>query len=331
MDKLTPLIEVDCPVCSSKSSAKLFYTHDYVFGSREETFAVQRCKDCGVGYLSPRPVAAAMPKYYPEAFYWSWEGAGGKMDWSSILEKRGEQLRGKAEWLKGITPGALLDIGAQKGEFLWFMQKQGWSVEGIEMDSSVPNPGDLPIRYGDFLQMDFAEKKYDVITFWAVLEHVYEPKPFIEKAAQLLKPNGRLVVLVTNLNSIQSRFYQADDYPRHLTIFTHSSLKRLCEDHGLTLARSSTDQKIFGGSLAGGAVYIVKRLGGYRAGEALAEWKQQIDPDLFWCKWRGQNSLLMKMISRADRLITWPVEKVLDRMGYGLTLTITAHKSSDNE
>lgn len=331
MEKIKKIVDVDCPLCGSAEKKQLFTTYDYVFRVSDHPFAVQRCTECGAGYLSPRPSADDMGDYYPEAFYWSWEGAEGEMKWASIIQKRERQLHAKAQWLDGVSPGTLLDIGAQKGEFIWFMRNQGWTVEGVEMDASVPNPAQLPISYGDFLEMDFAEKKYDVITFWAVLEHIYEPVLFIEKASKLLKPNGRLIVLVTNMNSMQARYYQADDYPRHLTLFTHASVKRLCQVHGLSLDRTSTDQKIFGGSLNGGGIYLVKRLFGYSAKEAFAEWKQLSDPDLFWCKWKGKPSRLIKAVSKLDRLITLPLEKILDRLGYGFILTFSAHKISNKE
>lgn len=326
MDNLQHLVEIPCPLCGSNESKHLFWTQDHVFRVSDHRFGVKRCKACGVGYLSPRPSTETIRAYYPEEFYWSWEGADGALDWASIVQKRDVQLNAKAEWLQGMTPGRLLDIGAQKGEFLWFMRNKGWSVEGVELDSNVPNPAQLPIRHGDFLEMDFAEQRYDVITFWAVLEHIYDPVRFIEKAVSLLKPNGRLVVLVTNLNSIQSRYYRADDYPRHLTIFTRSAVERLCNTQGLHLSRFSTDQKIFGGSLNGGILYSVKRIFGYSADEAMTEWRQLKDPDLFWCKWRGNYSHWIRWISKIDRILTFPFEKVLDRMGYGLTLTFSATK-----
>lgn len=326
MNNLQHLVEISCPLCGSTDSSHLFWTYDYVFHVSNHRFGVKRCKECGAGYLSPRPSADAIGTYYPEAFYWSWEGRDGKMEWSSIIQKRHAQLQAKAQWLQDLQPGRLLDIGAQKGEFLWFMQQKGWVVEGVEIDPGVPNPAQLPIRYGDFLEMDFSDQQYDVITFWAVLEHVYDPSRFIKKATSLLKPGGRMVVLVTNMNSIQARYYQADDYPRHLTLFTRSSVERLCQNHGLNFGRMSTDQNIFGGSLNGGLLYLIKRLFGYRAEEALAEWKQLDDPDLFWCKWRGKASSIVKMISKVDRLITLPIEKILDRLGYGFILTFIAHK-----
>lgn len=315
-----------CPVCEADQPKFVFQTKDYTFNCTEHYFGVNRCRVCGCGYLSPRPAQSAIGIYYPKEFYWSWEGQSHAVDWNTILDKRMAQLKEKSKWLEDLPAGKLLDMGAQKGEFLWYMQQRGWVVEGVELDDSVPNPGNMPIRYGDFLDMQYDDNQFDVITYWAVLEHVYEPAKFIEKAARLLKPGGRLVAVVTNFNSIQSRFYQADDYPRHLTIFTKRSVERLCRSQNLTLTKVDTGQEIFGGSLAGGLLYSVKRLFGYSTSEALSEWKQLKDPDLFWCKWRGNNSIIVKNVSRIDRIVTYPLEKILDKLGLGITLSFTAEK-----
>lgn len=322
-----PTVEVACPICGSDRSVPLFWTTDYVFRCTDESFRVNRCRDCGGGYLSPRPSREAIAAYYPPEFYWSWEGENALPDWSTIIERRRGQLTEKAKWLDGMPPGRLLDIGAQKGEFLWYMQQSGWQVEGIELDNQVPNPAGLPIRYGNFLEMELEEAQYDVVTLWAVLEHVYDPVAFVAKARKLLKPGGRLIVLVTNLNSIQSRYYQLDDYPRHLTLFTKGAVGRLCQRVGLKLLRVHTGQEIFGGSLVGGLPYAVKRVFGYSESEARSEWRQFRDPDLFWCQWRGRDSFLIKLISRVDRAVSYPIEFALDRMGFGQILTFSAEFS----
>lgn len=326
ISELRKTVEIACPVCGESKGKPLFSVKDWSFQCSESNFSLRKCSACGCGYLSPRPAEEDMPGYYPKEFYWSWEGADNSISWDEIIERRRDQIERKSAWLCELKPGRLLDVGAQKGEFIWYMRERGWQCEGVEMDHSIPNPANMPIRYGDFLSMDFELAKYDVITFWAVLEHVYNPAVFIDKAAKLLKPGGRLVILVTNLNSIQSRVLCQDDYPRHLTIFTKSALKTIFSKNGLRISRSSTDQKIFGGALSGGFVYLCKRLCGYDRDEVFSEWKQLRDPHLFWAKWKGNPSSIIRWISRLDRFLTKPIEAVLDRLGYGFILTVTAEK-----
>ena len=330
LSKPEVLREVVCPVCGNPESKTLFSVKDWTFLCSDSTFSVKKCARCGCGYLSPRPSENDISKYYPPEFYWSWEGADGSIDWKDIVERRRNQIEAKAVWLEDLTKGRLLDVGSQKGEFIWYMKMRGWEVEGVEMDSSVPNPASMPIRYGDFLSMDYELESYDVITFWAVLEHVYNPARFIEKAVKLLKPGGRLIVLVTNLHSIQSRVLCQDDYPRHLTVFTKSALSTLFKKNGMSVHRSSTGQEIFGGALNGGLVYACKRLLGYSRNEAFREWKQSDNPYLFWTMWMGRHSRFIRWVSRIDRLFTKPLEVVLDRLGYGFILTISAVKVRDH-
>lgn len=320
------LVNVACPICDEVKSKWLFSTMDYTFCCTADVFSVRECVSCGCAYLSPRPERSSISIYYPNEFYWSWEGETSTLAWDEVLDMRMMQLQEKSAWIADIKPGKLLDIGAQKGEFLWYMQQRGWSVEGVELNDTVPNPANMPIRYGDFLKMEFEEESYDVITFWAVLEHVYEPALFFEKAVRLLRPGGRIIGLVTNINSIQSRFYHADDYPRHLTLFSKKSLRVLSEKHSMTLINTHTGQEIFGGGLAGGLLYLFKRLFGYSSSDAFKEWRQIKDADLFWCKWRGKPSALVKNVSRLDRLLTRPLEVFLDKMGFGFILTFSAEK-----
>ena len=320
------MFDSKCPLCGSRKSSPLFTTKDYAFQCTDELFSVNRCNICGCGFVNPRPEPERLKAYYPEAYYWSWEGADAPVHWQEIIEKRQCQLSAKADWLADLKPGRLLDIGAQKGEFIWFMRRLGWDVLGIEMDSSVPNPVGMPMQYGDFLSMDLTPESFDCITMWAVLEHVHNPADFIKKVERLLRPGGRLIALVTNLNSVQARIYRADDYPRHLTIFTKRSIRNICEQYGLVLNKFNTVQDIFGGSLNGGLVYIVKRIGGYSSEDAFKEWKQLKDPELFWVCWRGRPSAIIKNISRIDRFISLPVEKILDNLGYGFNLTFSVKK-----
>jgi SAM-dependent methyltransferase len=206
---------------------------------------------------------------------------------------------------------------------------RGWEVEGVEYFTTPPNLYDMPIRYGDLLTMPLVPHSYDCVTMWAVLEHVYRPREHVARVAELLKPGGRFIGLATNLNTLQARVLRRDDYPRHLTVFTRDSLRRVFEEHGLRVRRFWTDQKIFGGSLCGLLTFSVKRLLGCPAEELYRELKDPRRPLAFCCQWRGTPSFWIKQVNRVDKLLLTPVERLLDRFGLGYTLAWEAVYDSD--
>ncbi len=320
------LIEIACPLCGSSDSRHMFAARDWAFGITDDQFGVRRCISCSCAFLSPRPTIDKVAQYYPPTYYWSLEGTTGDLSWDELVSRRQIQLEAKAATLAGFVPGKLLDIGAMKGEFLWYMRSRGWGVEGVELDNAVPNPQNMSIRHGDFLEMHFEDASYDVITLWAVLEHVYEPARFMKKVARLLKPGGRCVAVVSNFNSLQARYFRADDYPRHLTYFTKKSVRRLAKAHGLDAERFWTDQKMYGATLNGMFVYLLKRIGGYSADETFAEWRQLEHKMLFYGEWRGKPSTFVLNVSRFDRAVSLIPEKILDALGLGFNLGFVLYK-----
>ena len=59
----------------------------------------------------------------------------------------------------------------------------------------------VPIIKGDFLSHSF-EQSFDAVTFWAVMEHLFEPQRFLQKARSILKPGGLCFILVPNMKSL---------------------------------------------------------------------------------------------------------------------------------
>src|SRR6185436_12016067 len=85
----------------------------------------------------------------------------------------------------------------------------------------------LPVLRTAFLQHDFGERRFEAITFWAVLEHLAEPRAFLAKAAALLQPGGHLFILVPNAQSLAVRMLGARYryiMPDHLNYFTARTL-----------------------------------------------------------------------------------------------------------
>ncbi|MBA2504686.1 MAG: class I SAM-dependent methyltransferase [Thermoleophilaceae bacterium] len=242
-----------CNLCGSHDAKRLFTLRDYRFQTDDIEWPVVRCRACGLGFLNPRPDAEEMGRYYPPAYF----------------ERRGSQTaryERQAGYVPG-PPGRLLDVGTARGDFLSVMRERGWQVEGIEPARRAGNPHGLIIHRLDFPpERELPHADFDVITAWAVFEHLRDPAAAFAACAALLRPGGRLIVQVPNLRSVYSRWAQQEDVPRHLHFFTPRTLRRYGAEAGLRLKRVVHTTDLFGGSGRGVLrLALVRTTGGSQA------------------------------------------------------------------
>lgn len=146
--------------------------------------------------------------------------------------------------LRGLRPGRLLDVGSGRGRFLAAASAAGWDAVGIEFEPALARMArdryGVEVVVGDAVSAP-VDGPFDVITMWHVLEHLPDPLAAIERARELLVPNGRLVVSVPNNDSWQARLGGDDwlhlDIPRHIYHFTPGSLTLLVERAGFRALR----------------------------------------------------------------------------------------------
>ena len=96
---------------------------------------------------------------------------------------------------------------------------------------------------GDAHALPFRESSVGAIHCEAVLEHLAEPKQFLEKAWTLLKPQGLCFVLVPNLESLAARVLGGRYryfYPQHLNYFSRTTLARIVQDRFGVIEMRST-------------------------------------------------------------------------------------------
>jgi SAM-dependent methyltransferase len=158
--------------------------------------------------------------------------------------------------------GRLLDVGTARGDFLAVMRDRGWDVVGIE-PAEAGNPHGLDIRRGPFPEgCDLPPESFDVVTAWAVFEHLHDPAAAFDVCARVLRPGGTLLVQVPNLRSVHARWAKQEDVPRHLYFFSEPTLRRFGEQSGLELERVVHATNLFGGSGRGVLrLWLVRALG----------------------------------------------------------------------
>ena len=229
---------VRCNLCGSDDHRIVYSMPDARYFINE-LFDVVECRHCGLGFVNPRPTIAEMSRYYPPSFY-------------DVFDKERDyhQRRYAAEakfLLDMVSHGNkfLLDLGCANGDFPRFMQRLGWSVEGVEVSPNSKSIREFKLYKQEFEEIPVYGPRYDVVTAWAVLEHVHDPMAYFKKAAQVLKPGGIFVFLVTNFESSSSRHLYLEDVPRHLFFFTESTVNKYLSLSGFDLVKKDYSNKIY--------------------------------------------------------------------------------------
>ncbi|MBT8219792.1 MAG: class I SAM-dependent methyltransferase [Bacteroidia bacterium] len=211
----------------------------------QETFPLWKCSDCDFCFTQHPPTEEECGQYYESEDYISHSDTKESLTDRMYHLARNYMLRRKWKLVKRYTnnrrQGQLLDYGSGTGYFLDYAIQQGWDVEGIEVSESArkfcKDQFDIDASPAEFLFS--TKKKYDAITLWHVLEHLYDFHRYIDRFKTLLKSEGTLIIAVPNYQSLDAQSYgphwAAYDVPRHLWHFKPKDLKRLAVKHQMKI------------------------------------------------------------------------------------------------
>lgn len=142
--------------------------------------------------------------------------------------------------------GSALEMGCGDGLMLDALRRKGWMVAGTERTEEMADVARTTLGltvYVGGLDVIPAEKKFDLIILFQVLEHLNDPVTVIQQCAGLLAPGGKLIVAVPNSGGWQAKYSGAAwfhlDVPRHLFHFSPRSLEYALNLAGLTIASVS--------------------------------------------------------------------------------------------
>ncbi|MCL4752367.1 MAG: methyltransferase domain-containing protein [Myxococcales bacterium] len=101
-----------------------------------------------------------------------------------------------------------LDIGCGAGGSLLAARELGWNAEGVEPShshSTIARQLGFQVHEGFFEPAAFSGRSFDVVLMSHVVEHLLEPKSFLEGVVSVLAPSGVLVLVTPNAGSVVSR------------------------------------------------------------------------------------------------------------------------------
>lgn len=206
------LESVPCNVCGSEERVFIEHLHGRLSGY---PFPLVRCKKCGLLYLNPRPRSGVLHRLYSEQ-YFRGEGKDEGFDYTSEFENSNDELN-RGHDLRAIMhlhppPGRVLDVGCGVGGTLRGLHAAGYECHGIEVSpfaAEFARQHGFNVSCGDFLGLDLDENSFDLVLAIEVLEHVSDPRAFIEKVHAILKPGGLFYYTTGNFRwfAVQRRLF----------------------------------------------------------------------------------------------------------------------------
>src|SRR2546421_3464656 len=208
-----------CPACGeiTREPAVEEFGRYHLFG----------CVACGLQFWEPREMPDA--RWYEHMY-------GGRDDKLLPLEPGHKYFLADP-----LAPpsGTLLDIGCGSGNFLAAARDAGYRVTGIELDRKAARCAKerlglqrvLPLTISEFSEQ-FAGERFDVVTFFEVLEHQAVPVEFLQKAKLCVQPGGVIALSVPNRERWRTGPDVLDYPPNHFLRWNTASLRTFLSAQG---------------------------------------------------------------------------------------------------
>jgi len=206
-----------------------------------ESFALWRCDGCDFLFTQDPPAPEEAGRYYQGEEYISHSDNQTGLVNKLYHKARDYMLGRKHQLVDRFARGKrLLDYGTGTGYFTDYMVRQGYAAEGIEIDAQARAYGaekfGITVHDPDHLFTGYPPASFDVITLWHVLEHLYDPKRYLQQFAELLSADGILVIAVPNHKSRDAAVFGPDwaayDVPRHLWHFGPNTMRKMVGEAG---------------------------------------------------------------------------------------------------
>lgn len=230
---------------------------------------LEQCSACGLVYVRNFPAAEDVHSIYDESYYRNTAShvvgyEDYEADQANIVNTARRRLKFIAK--RHPEPGRLLDVGCALGFFMEAASEAGWHATGIDIShyasTAASERTGQPVHCGELEHAGFADKSFDVVTLWDVVEHMADPLTQLQECHRILTDDGLLVLSTPDIGSLVAKitgprwmgFKLADE---HLFYFSLATVANLLDRAGFQIVENSHVGKYVN------LEFFVKRLGLY--------------------------------------------------------------------
>jgi len=234
--------ELNCAICKSLKIKSLgnYSPRDFKLDNKLPYF---KCLDCGHVFSADNPTVELLTQFYNYKFK-----DGNYQDYTTYhLDKNVEFNNIINKYIKPYLSleSKILEIGCGEGFFLSSLLTNGYNkLFGYDISDYIISKARsrLPknVTLYDSLNYDLSQilevDKYDAIFAFDVIEHIYDPRVYINNIYKGLKKEGRILFTTPSADSIANKIL-GERWPyflplEHLNIFSNESMKRILTDVG---------------------------------------------------------------------------------------------------
>jgi 2-polyprenyl-3-methyl-5-hydroxy-6-metoxy-1,4-benzoquinol methylase len=203
------------------------------------------CNACDLVQLEELPNAEALHELYADGYF---EGVGSDAGYEEYANQEKEYLATFDDDVNRIRDfvahGSVLDIGCGYGYFVRQALSAGFDAYGVDLSPDGIREAEkhVPGRVyrGTLDDVDaLTDRQFDVIFASHLIEHIPEPKAFVEGLIPRLKDRGIVMFVTPNIESwlarVSGRRWVSFKIPEHVAYYTPATISHLLESAGLEI------------------------------------------------------------------------------------------------
>ena len=229
-------------LCGDTISNAVLITDKIRFNQRAK---ILQCNNCSLVYLDQNSIKFP-DKFYEKEYHQTYltHIEPDALDPKKYFDKMLKVTKIWSDKFKKKLNGdeVILDVGCSTGHFIKNIESNAKKVFGYELSEKEANfcKNELKLDVDITpIHKRFTENTFDFITMIFVLEHIADPINFLKYLKKFLKPNGKFIILVPNINDALLSFYNIPIFKEfyycmeHLFYYNPQTIKNLFEKVGL--------------------------------------------------------------------------------------------------
>lgn len=212
------------------------------------------CKGCSLVYINPRMTRIDYDEYY-KLFYRQDRAHIKQREFVNNLDRNFESARkfGKAivtYMNKYVRPGLTIDVGSSTGGILYGMREMKKDIKPLGIEPSLDESNFANEKGIETIRTLFEDVKLDLnkkaanILCVQSLNHLLDPKSFLQWAHKTLEPGGHIFLAVKNWRHQVRRMGKLSSGVQidHVYMFTPETLNLLCKTTGFKVVYMDIDE-----------------------------------------------------------------------------------------